>query len=433
MFTAASTGTRQCLAWFAQTCRARPYTLFFALVASVLLVQFCTRKDSEWEWVFVDAAQHLWSGQELYGQANLYLYPPFTAWAAYPFIALPPLGLRLVWFAINLAAVIVLMRFAWILSGGAQLQGSQAIQRSEHVIFCLGLACGLGFILNCFAHQQTDVVTAALVLGGCWCLSRARPMRAATMLGLAAAVKCTPLLWMPYLAWRGQWRAAVWVGVVALGLNVLPDLTCPAPSGQLWLAEYAQRYLEPLGQSDFVPGSWGSDAIYNQSLAGASKRWLSGDLGMSVRAVRVGLYAYELMLLGLAAWLMGRPLRAAADAPVVPPRTVLEYSVIVLLMLLLSPMSSPAHFGLLILPGFCVARLAVLRRDRALWGLLLMAVVGALLKKDLLGNNLYTWGLHLGMVMWTTLALLVACLVALRLPAIAARPTALERPQRKAA
>jgi hypothetical protein len=79
-------------------------------------------------------------------------------------------------------------------------------------------------------------------------------------------------------------------------------------------------------------------------------------------------------------------------------------------MLLLSPMSSKTHYCVLFLPGFCVARLALERRDRLL-GLLLAAAIaaGLLSNKDLWGEPLYTLALWYGSVTWAAVWLLIGC------------------------
>jgi hypothetical protein len=84
-------------------------------------------------------------------------------------------------------------------------------------------------------------------------------------------------------------------------------------------------------------------------------------------------------------------------------------------MLLLSPMSSKAHFATLVLPGMCLARAAVQTRDRFVWTLLVAAVaLGLVSLKGLLGERLYSVSLWLGLVTWQTLILFLACLILLR-------------------
>jgi hypothetical protein len=84
-------------------------------------------------------------------------------------------------------------------------------------------------------------------------------------------------------------------------------------------------------------------------------------------------------------------------------------------MLLLSPMSSKAHFGTLIVPGFCLARSALLFRSRTLVAVLLGAILlGLLSNKDPLGERLYTLSLWYGVVTWQTMLMLSGCLFAYR-------------------
>ncbi|MGH7225976.1 MAG: glycosyltransferase family 87 protein, partial [Gemmataceae bacterium] len=154
-------------------------------------VVFCRRQDSEWEQVYVAAAARLWHGQDLYRFGDNYLYPPFMACTALPFLALPQPLTRLVWFLINVCCLLVLLRWSWRLAGGGRLQGYPPAPPRERLAALLGCLCGLFYVQNCLAHQQTDLVIAVLLLGGIVLWRRGRPLSAATSFGLAAASKCT--------------------------------------------------------------------------------------------------------------------------------------------------------------------------------------------------------------------------------------------------
>jgi hypothetical protein len=79
-------------------------------------------------------------------------------------------------------------------------------------------------------------------------------------------------------------------------------------------------------------------------------------------------------------------------------------------MLLLSPMSSKAHFGILVVPGFLVARAALLSRSKLLWGCtVLCAMMACLSQKDLLGEQGYTFALWYGAATWQALVLWFGC------------------------
>ncbi len=408
--------------------RAHPYTAAAVAAVAVLAVPFCLRRDSEWEQVYVRAAQHLRDGADIYAPQDGYLYPPFTAWAAVPFTALPAPAVRGAWLLLNVLCAAVLVRGAWRLAGGPRLEGTAA-PRGEHLAAVLGALCGLPYVHNCLAHQQTDLVIGALLVGGCLLLGRSRALAAATCFGLAAAMKCTALLWAPVLVWRRRPAAAACLLAVALGVNLLPDLYRPSPAGRPWLAEYGLRFLRPMTQAGHYVGTWGSDVVYNQSLSGAGLRWLAttwnwGPADCTVEArpplasplvLRGAVHALELALLLAAAWACGRPFRRLDASGPDGPRHGLECGAVLLLMLLLSPMSSKAHFGTLLVPGFCLARAALAPGRRAERALLAVAVALSLLSsKGPLGERLYTLSLWYGALTWQSLALLAGCLVALR-------------------
>ncbi len=408
--------------------KTHPYTAVGAVALLIAAVVFFRRQQSEWEQVYIPAAAHLWKGEDMYRPEEGYLYPPFMAWTALPFLALSPLLARLAWLLVNGVGLIALLRWSWRLAGGGPLQGAGGAQASEHLAVLLGCTCGIFYIQNCLAHQQTDVLLAAILAGGCVLLVRGRPFWAATAFGVAAACKCTALLWAPYLIWRGRPLAAAWLLAVALGVNLLPDLVHAAPGGQLWLQTYASRFLEPLTAANHYVGTWGSDAAYNQSLAGMGRRWCTttwtwADTDCTIdprppllrpQTLRVLVYGSQAVLLLIVLWICGKPFRKI-DEDVDGQNQALECSIVLLLMLLLSPMSSKAHFGTLLVPGCCLARAALNSRSRFLWVMLLGAVLLAVLSnKDPLGERLYTLSLWYGVVTWETLLLLAGCLLALR-------------------
>jgi hypothetical protein len=379
-------------------------------------VHLSLRQDNEWERVFVPAAARLWTGDDLYRAGGAYLYPPFTAWVTLPFLGLSHAAGRIAFVALNLGGVAFVLYGAWRLAGGRQWTDPKEARAA-----LVGGCCGIFYLHNCLVHQQVDVFIAVLLVGGCLALTHNRSILAATGFGLAAAMKCTPLVWAPYLLWRRRPAAAACLVTVALAVNLLPELVNQPAEGGTWLGVFTSRYLLPLTNRNYVPGSWASEIIYNQSLAGSAQRWLctaphwtaddctvvATGAKVSPATVRGLVLGSELLLLTLAALACARPFRAVGDSE----RATLEYGVVLTLMLLLSPMSSMAHFGVLVVPGFCLARRAFARRDRLLTTLLFAAAAAACASnKDLLGGRLYTVALWAGCVMLNTLFLLAGCL-----------------------
>jgi hypothetical protein len=451
--------------WFAWL-RGHVYLLLAIACCAVVAVPFLKKADSQFDNVYLRAAARLQAGADIYPLQDGYLYPPLMAWLAIPFTHLPQNVARVAWLGLNLASLAALLMGCWRLSGGSRLNGTADWR--EHLICWLGLTCALRFSLDCLQNQQTDVLIAAVVVGGCLLLAfperlgnHTSVMLAATCFGLAAGMKCTALLFAPYLLLRGRWLACLWVGVLAVGLNLLPNLTSTPDSGGLWLGEWVHRYLSVLGRSDHSPGVWGSAVNLNQSWSGALYRWFAttwtwdaAGFQVQLRAdspsptlLKLLVYGSELLVLGVFAWLMWprhskqlSPDRLSPDRQVgESPRVPLECAVVLLLMVLFSPMSSKPHFCTLLLPAWLVARQAFRSRSWSLWACLGLAIVcGALAIKDLATANVASVAMWYGGVTWSAVALLAGCGIALagRKEALSAGidgPVSLPRRERLAA
>jgi hypothetical protein len=404
--------------------RRYPYTIGLAVLLMALAGTFLkSDRIRDWDKTYLKAAHLLRNGEDIYRLEDGYLYPPIMAWLLTPFTYLSTAQARLGWFAVNAVGVFLLLRWAWRLSGGGALEGARTAGWRQHLICLVGLACGLRFVIDSLAHHQTDVLVGALVLGGCLALLGKRVFVAATCLGLAAGIKCTPLLWAAYLLWKREWLAAGWLVVVAVGVNLLPNLASSPPQGGWWLGVWLQRYLLPLSEAGRYPGVWGSSILMNQSLAGASFRWCvtnwhwtSSEIEIVTRSgpmdaglLRLVLYGVQGGLVLAVAALINRHepgLARSSDTT----RTALEFSAVLLLMVLLSPMSSKPHFWTMLLPGFCLARRAVERRHSWLWPFLIGSLaLNILSTQGLVGSRLASVSLWYGLVTGSAFTLLVGC------------------------
>jgi hypothetical protein len=110
-----------------------------------------------------------------------------------------------------------------------------------------------------------------------------------------------------------------------------------------------------------------------------------------VRALKLTTYGISLLLLAITAWRFG--FRKPDQF-----QSAVEFSAVICLMLLLSPMTSKAHLCVLILPLFLIARVIVERRTAGwiAFGIALV-VFGPLAASDLLGGYLSdmasAWGM----------------------------------------
>ncbi len=256
--------------------RRRFYTVALSLVLIGLAVPFCLRPDKkDWDNSFIPAAMHLRAGESIYQDG--YVYPPFMAWLAVPFSHAPGLPGKLAFYLVNVVAIIVILRTTWRLTGGGRLEGDPPVPLREHVMLALGLLTGIYYALDAFSNQQVDLVIAAALLLGCGALVARRELLAGVWIGLAAAMKTTPLLFVPYLLWRGWWRTAMCVIVVAVSVNILPDITHPPADGVLRLRHWAADHVAPLAESGHPPVMWFTGPGFNHSVAGVTSRWLQAE------------------------------------------------------------------------------------------------------------------------------------------------------------
>lgn len=407
------------LAWYR---RAFPYgiaglgILFFVVFGFVFLRG---GQPSGWEDVFVRAARRLQAAEPIYRPGGNFPYPPIVAMLSAPLANLPPWPSLLGWYLVNVAASVVAFVCAWRQAGGPPLGN---LDGRWQAVLLIGVILAGRFFVAPLENRSFDMVIAALLLVGCYQLAKGHDLMGATWLGVSTAMKGTPLLFAPYLIWRGKARAAGVLVAVAVILNLLPDLVWPQTGGRLYLADWYAHSLAWLPRS--TPGEWYSDVLLNQSLSGLFNRFTRFGLplsSMQLEVKRVALtegrllalkgliYGTGFLLVVITAWRFGLPGTAAPPQNPAPPgpvpleglRTPMESAAILCLMLLLSPMSSKSHFVVLLLPSFILGRLIIEQRSFFLKGLLIaLLITGPLTAKGLIGKELGALTLAWGFPTW---------------------------------
>jgi hypothetical protein len=260
-------------------------------------------------------------------------------------------------------------------------------------------------------------------------MTRNRIISGAVLIGLAAAFKGPPLLFVGYLVFRRRWLAAGVTTAVAFGANLLPDLI-DRPAGDTWLGRWVGQILLPTISAPV--GTWNADQynIFNQSLSGTLQRlatstWSfdAGGLVFSARDIIIEpttlkAVVYALMLamlvLSVGAALIGE--RASPDVPADsrPGRTAIEMTAMIVLVLLMSPMSGLSHFAALAAAMMCLSRMALVGRHRPSLFVFGISLIGALaVNKDLVRVTAYDLVLWSGVTTASAVALWLACLLVL--------------------
>lgn len=227
-----------------------------------------------------------------------FTYPPFAALMVVPLTLLPPHVSLWVWTAFNLGLVVGL---AWWLFRPtlARLDWQQPA--------VLGLVAAVLVwtfpVAQTLAYGQVNLILAVACLLDCTRTTRWRGV----LVGLAAAIKLTPGLFIVYFALTRQWVAAARAATTTLVTMILAAALMPTASREYWLHLVFDRSR---------PGS--PTVYYNQSLYGALLRgggppWLwpflavgAGAFGLwrAARAHEAGAEVAAVALVGLSAVLM---------------------------------------------------------------------------------------------------------------------------------
>ena len=401
-----------------------PYALLAIIVFGAMSFSFLHSRTGDWEVTYLLSAKHLWNAQSVYHNGDGYIYPPFPALFSLLFAYLPGILPKLAWYAVTVACFIFLVRWAWKLAGGPPLQGRRWAVASEHVAFAVALIPGMTYAFNCISHSQTDILIGFAIIAGCVAFTRGRSFLAATLYGLAAAMKGPALIWFPYLIARRKPLAGGWMILVFIGVNLLPNLIAPASRHSLLLSDWAHDYLLPKKTANVYPDVWFSES--NQSILGSVTRWTTTRWewrgkgyeqriplshpasAATVKLITLSVYGVLVVALATALGWWPRRLDQSPDSI----RPALEFSLIVILMLAFSPMAAKAQWGVLILPGFCLARLCIHRRDPMLIACFTIGWLAWLASQNFLGKNAVFVGLWYGAVLINAMAWFAGCAAA---------------------
>ncbi|WP_317936667.1 glycosyltransferase family 87 protein [Streptomyces cellostaticus] len=304
------------------------------------------------------------------GTAYGFTYPPFAALAMLPLAGMGRHTAIAASLLVNLAALAVVLR---ILAGPG---------RQRHGWYRWSLAlCGLALfepLRDTFSFGQVNLVLLALVLGDSWLLATGRGRWAGAGIGLAAAVKLTPALFIGLLLLAGRRRSAGVATAVALAATGLAAWADPGASRFYWTE--ALWDTGRVGRLDYVS---------NQSLQGVLARL--GEPGRALWAVAA--------LLVLCVW-AARTRRALTAGD-----RAAAFALTGATACLISPITWVHHLVWL-LPSFAVlARAGHPRIAGALYAVLCTSVVWLWFDDasgidGFLGSNIYTWitlGLLLGL------------------------------------
>ena len=358
-------------------------------------------KDPTGVTLYPQAADCLLHHQLIPHCALAFTYPPPFALLMIPFVPLPIWARDILWYLVTWGALVVVWRgcesLAFRLCKGAWTERELATFR------VLSGLLSLKFILAVFENQAYDLLALALIVAGLCAIANGRAS-GAVGLALAAAIKATPLIFLPWLViTRRYMAAAAFVLVLAL-VSLLPDLLfAPANAAHGHLFTWASDVAGASLRNQTAPGNlafWSGSNLLNHSLRGAVARII--DERADPALFKSVLYATWLVF---AAALGGLLLKS-------PKRdgfTGIDASLLLIGMLMLSPMTSRSHYVALVLPFMMLIALAIRNgAARRYLAPILSAsfVLTTLSSNDLVGQRITDWSYFYSLMPLGTLVLM---------------------------
>ena len=210
-----------------------------------------------------------------------------------------------------------------------------------------------------------------MVTLGIWSLTVGREALGGFWLAAAAAIRATPLIYLPYLLLKRRYLAGATFVACFVAISFLPDAISALRGGhagyiQDWVRQIAGPAMAP-GTSSNLPfwNAWTGQNLNNQSLRGLVNRFASGPiLGLSPTMILAALDGVFGLVVAALLLISPRDKEYAA----------IDGAVLLIAMLALSPMTSRYHF-VLVLPAVVLIVAAVVndRRMRVFGSVVLAA------------------------------------------------------------
>ncbi len=311
--------------------------------------------------VYYYAAREIRAGRTPYENSltawTPYLYLPVLAELLVPLAWLPLRVAAYVWFLISAVSVFIAARLSAQLTLPAQLAKDANNQTKQNLIILLTLLGLTRFILDNFDYGQVNTVVAGLTVAHLYCYAKNKKLAALAALGLAAAIKLTPLIFIFYHLARRRVKFALACAALFVALSALSFAPFGGRANDAFTTFFKRTLQNEQGFNLAYHG--------NQSLRAVVERLQGNEEAIEASSLMTTAIGAGLLLLGL-----GVASRAQKE--------VAASASVFCLAVLLSPLAWKQHFVLLILPVTYLIHEALNEKEKRARYLLIGALAIAL-------------------------------------------------------
>ena len=374
--------------------RLQPWSDWIVLIVTAAALYPMFGRSSDMGPFYSAAARCVLNGESLLSCLPQYPYQAALAVFFIPLAYLPPVLQRLIWYVIFVGCLVIAVRLTEAIAERLY-PGSTRGQNLFWLRTIMLITCGKHF-LDVITYASHDPLSLALIMFGTWALFNGREAAGGAWLAVAAAIRASPLIYLPYLILKRRLVACIVFIAVLFGVSLIPDIIGALRGGYTghlteWLGQVVGPALMPGNSSKLVFWNiWNGANLYNQSLRGVINRFATSPVfGLTPTMILIVVDGIFAVIVGVL--LLMSP-RRREYVPI-------DTAVLLIAMLALSPMSSRYHY-IFVLPAVILATAATMTdpRIRTLGSYVLVAsfLLRAGTSNDVAGQRLtdfaYTYG-----------------------------------------
>src|ERR1700758_923130 len=374
--------------------RLAPWSDWIVLIITAAALYPMFGRSSDMAPFYSTAACCILRGEALLSCLPPYPYQPVLAIFFIPIAFLPAVVQRLIWYVIFIGCLVLAVRLTEAIAERLY-PGSTRGQNLFWLRTIMLITCGKHF-LDVVTYASHDPLSLALIMFATWALFNGREAAGGLWLAVAAAIRASPLIYLPYLILKRRVLACLVFIVAFLAVSLIPDIIGALRGGHVgyltdWLGQVVGPALVPGTSSKLVFWDiWNGANLYNQSLRGLINRFATAPVfGLTPTMILIIVDGIFAAIVGVL--LLTSPRRKEYVA--------IDTAVLLIAMLALSPMTSRYHY-IFVLPAVILATAATMADPRMRRLGTYVLVVSFLLRagtsNDLAGQRItdiaYTYG-----------------------------------------